>query len=208
MPKVLLVDTNRAAVPIYRTLVEGGHEVFVVGGNPSEPLAKISKNYLAINYSSLEALQETMALPGYDFLVPGCTDLSYQVCSTIGSSRYCNIDDLETFATLNEKDRFREFAQSIGLPVPQVITDRPAHISGKVMVKPVDSFSGRGISILEDAGALQVSEAIQRAKTESKAGLAIIEEFVTGQLYSFSAFISSAKIVADFVVREDCGVRN
>ncbi|MCG7911226.1 MAG: carbamoyl-phosphate synthase small subunit, partial [Candidatus Thiodiazotropha taylori] len=52
----LLVDTNRAAVPIYRALRELGHEVWVVGNRPTETLAKLAQNYTQLDYSDTKQL--------------------------------------------------------------------------------------------------------------------------------------------------------
>ena len=75
MSRVLLVDTNRAAVPIYRALVEWGHDVWVVGGNPAEPLARMSGNYVEMDYSDRFLMRQLIDRENFDYLVPGCTDL-------------------------------------------------------------------------------------------------------------------------------------
>jgi hypothetical protein len=51
MKKTLLVDINRAAVAIYRALCDMGHDVWVVGGKPTETLAKLAGNYMELDYS-------------------------------------------------------------------------------------------------------------------------------------------------------------
>ena len=56
MKKTLLVDTNRAAYPIYQALLAAGHEVWVVGGKPTETLAKLAPNYVHLDYSRAEKL--------------------------------------------------------------------------------------------------------------------------------------------------------
>ena len=49
--KVLLVDTNFSAKPIYNFLVENGLDVYVIGGNKSDSLAKSVKNYFELKYN-------------------------------------------------------------------------------------------------------------------------------------------------------------
>ena len=77
MQRTLLVDTNRAAYPIYQALCQLGHEVWVVGKNPGEPLAKLASNYFQLDYSDVDQLAAFVKEKSFDFLVPGCTDLSY-----------------------------------------------------------------------------------------------------------------------------------
>lgn len=69
--KTLLVDTNRAAYTVYQALVSSGHDVWVVGPNPQEPLAKIVPNYVPLDYSDSSQLAALIDEKFFDFLVPG-----------------------------------------------------------------------------------------------------------------------------------------
>ena len=48
----------------------------------------------------------------------------------------------------------------------------------------------------------EVDAAVRRARTFSRSGACLIEEFVEGQLHSHTAFLGSDGIVADFIVEE------
>ena len=204
MPKVLLVDTNRAAYTIYQSLLAHGYDVFVVGGNPGEPLAKICPNFIQLDYSDVSALDGLIKQEGFEFIVPGCTDVSYKVCAEVNRGRFPGIDSVETTQRINCKAEFRALAGGLGIPVPRVVGFEEALNLQAVIVKPVDSFSGRGISILNSPSSDKLLEAFNEACGVSKSGEALIEEFVSGQLYSHSAFLKSGEVVADFIVREDC----
>lgn len=204
MSKALLVDTNRAAYTIYQALLAAGHEVWVVGSNPREPLAQICPNYVQMDYSDIRALDQFVALESFDLLIPGCTDVSYSACAEISRGRYLGIDTPESTRALNDKAEYRKLARALGIPVPQVIDPDGTSELADVIVKPVDSFSGRGISILRKPSRGQLLAAYQEACAASKTGTALIEEFVTGQLYSHSAFLAGGRLIADFIVREDC----
>jgi biotin carboxylase len=95
-------------------------------------------------------------------------------------------------------------AEAIKLPVPGLLTLDGALQHKSVIVKPVDSFSGRGISILHNPERESLEAALAQARAASKSGTALIEEFVNGQLYSYSAFVRGGKVAVDFVVQEDC----
>ena len=43
---ILLLDTNFSSAPIYEYLIEEGNEVYVIGNNPNDFLAKSAKNYI------------------------------------------------------------------------------------------------------------------------------------------------------------------
>lgn len=204
MKKVLLVDTNRAAYPLYKAISAIGHSVSIVGSNPNETLAKISTDYKKLDYSNIDHLDSFVKERQFDFLVPGCTDLSYSVCAEINKGKYLGIDITNTAQVINNKELFRQAASKLGLSIPRILSNTEAVCEKAVIVKPVDAFSGRGIQVLYNPTQDTLKTAITSASAFSKSGCVLLEEFVTGQLYSHSAFITNRKIVADFFVREDC----
>ena len=204
MFKVLLVDTNRSAYTIYQSLVAQGHNVFVVGGNPQEPLAKICPNFIQLDYSDASALDALIEREGFDFIVPGCTDVSYKTCAEVNRGRFAGIDSVEATRAINDKSEFRAVATCLGIPVPKVYDFDQALHCDAVIVKPVDAFSGRGITIVKKPTIDSLQAAYSLGCEASKTQTALIEEFVCGQLYSHSAFLQVGKVVADFVVQEDC----
>ena len=204
MTNTLLVDTNRAAYPVYQALLGLGHDVSVVGGKSTETLAKLSPKYIPLDYSDPERLDALVTDRGFDYLVPGCTDLSYMMCAEINRGRYPGLDTLETSQTINNKAQFRQIAEQVGLSVPRVLSVTEAALISAVIIKPVDAFSGHGIQVLHNPTPLTIEDAFETAKAASASGRVLVEEFVTGQLHSHSAFIRDGLIVADFFVREDC----
>lgn len=202
--KTLLVDTNRAAVPIYRALCAWGHEVWVVGGKPTETLAKLAEHYVPLDYSDADRLAAFVDEQAFDCLVPGCTDLSYKVCAEVNQGRFPGFDTPEHTHIINTKSDFRALAGKLDLPIPRVVSPEQALGCESVIVKPVDSFSGRGMSVLSSPTRETLDQACEKACKASKTGDAIIEEFVQGQLFSHSAFVQDGAVVADFIVQEDC----
>lgn len=204
MSKALLVDTNRAAYTIFQSLLAKGHHVFVVGVNCHEPLAKICPNFIQLDYSDASALDALIDQEGFDFIVPGCTDVSYKACAEVNRGRFVGIDSVESTRAINDKSEFRGVSARLGIPVPKVLNFEEALHCDAVIVKPVDAFSGRGITIIKKPTRDSLQAAYSMGCEASKTRTALIEEFVSGQLYSHSAFLQAGKVVADFVVREDC----
>ena len=203
MVKVLLIDTNFSSAPIYNYLVKSGCEVFVIGGNPNDFLAKSVKNYINLDYSDIDRTREIIKKIDIDYIVPGCNDLSYKVCAELNSKgNYAGLDTLETTEIINNKNLFREFATQIGLPVPKVISRECVDKIWPLIIKPVDAYSGRGMSIVKRHEQNELQPAIDRAREFSRSKTVIIEEYVEGQLYSHSAFIIDGNVVADFLVEE------
>ena len=203
MSKVLLVDTNFSSAPIYNYLVRVGHEVYVIGGNQNDYLAKSINNYIKIDYSDVDKTRELIGVLGIDYIVPGCNDRSYQVCAQLNSNgQFHGLDTIETSETINNKQKFREFANKIGLPVPQVVNNENIDEVWPLIVKPVDAFSGRGVTVILKTDRNLLKSAINCAKEFSHSNSYIVEQYVEGQLFSHTAFITGQQILADFVVEE------
>jgi hypothetical protein len=203
MARVLLLDTNIAAGPLLQALKAEGHEVTLAGGNPADVLARAHPDYVQMDYSDTEATLRLFEAGGFDFLAPGCNDRSYQTCAEIADLRPLpGVDGSAVTRTLNNKGAFRSWAQAIGLPVPRTLGPAEVHPGVPVIVKPEESYSGRGASILRAPTAAEVSEAQARACAESRSGACVIEEFVEGQLYSHTAFVDRSGVRWDAVVVE------
>ena len=192
--KVLLLDTNFSAVPIYNYLVDSGYTVCTMGNRKTEALAGM-KNWIECDYSKVDDVANKILTHDVNYIVPGVTDVSYKTAAKIGRSV---IDSEYNALYFTNKFLFQNYAKDAGLPVP-----KPSNPSKSAcIVKPVDSFSGNGMSLLLP---YQITrKAIEKAKKASKVGEYIMEEYVDGQLYSHSAFVIGGQIKSDFIVREDC----
>lgn len=206
--KLLLLDTNVSSYPIYEYLLSLNHEVFVAGSNPNDCLALCCPNYLNLDYSSLENIEHAVRAQAINHVLPGCNDVSYKYASLYNEKyqRCLNIDPPHINSIINEKSLFKRFALENGLKVPRPISKEQLLNSEykKVIVKPVDAFSGNGISVLESDQFGAIDEAIALAESFSTSKKVLIEEFIDGQLYSHSAFIQNGKISIDFIVEEHC----
>lgn len=205
MKKALLLDTNVSSFPIYEFLLSKGYDTYVIGGNPSDCLAKYTKNYINCNYSNSELLEDVISEYGFDVIVPGCNDMSYLSATKVnGSDRFYGLDSTETTEIINNKHKFRNFGITHGLHIPQLFDREEAYFQlNPIIVKPVDAYSGRGITVIQTPNKKDIDIAIENAISFSSSKNYLIEEYVKGQLYSHTAFISNKKIIVDFVVIED-----
>lgn len=203
--RVLLLDTSFSAKPIYDFLVKTGNEVFVVGGNPEDALAKSVKNYVRLNYANINEVKSLIKDLDIDFLVPGGNDFSYKVCSNISADiSFYNIDSVGVEEIINNKEKYRKFSTELNLHVPRIVEYEQINDFLPVIVKPVDAYSGHGMSVIYEPNKIKIENAINHAKKFSKSQCYLIEEFVQGQLYSHSAFIVNGEIMIDFIVEEHC----
>lgn len=204
MSKILLVDTNFSSIPIFNELLKLGHEVHVVGANPRDCLAKISSNYWNIDYSDLSKLDNLIINNKFDFIVPGCTDRSYASCVAINNlkNKFLGLDSIENEIYINNKSFYRNMTEKLNLSTPKLQENILEQLRWPLIVKPVDSFSGKGISIVYAPDKLKLELAISQAKRFSPSEKYLIEDFIEGNLYSHSAFILNKKITVDFFVEE------
>lgn len=203
MARVLLLDTNVAAGPILEALQRAGHEVHVAGANPADVLARSHTNYIPHDYADTAATLALFERGGFDALVPGCNDRSYQTCAEIADIRPLpGVDGAEATRTLNNKGAFRAWAAAAGLPVPRTLRPEEVQPGQAVIVKPEEGYSGRGASILRQPNPETLAEALRTAAAASRSGRSLVETFVEGQLFSHSAFIDAGELVCDVIVEE------
>jgi len=207
--KILLIDTNFSAKPIYDYLIKTGSEVYVIGGNQNDALAKSVKNYINLDYSDIFEVKTFIEKNTIDYLVPGGNDFSYKVCSIINEELcFYNIDSVEINEIINNKEKFRKVSTELNLHVPRIVETEKIYESLPIIIKPVDAYSGHGMTVIYDTNysSSSIDSAIRLAKKNSKSQNYLIEEFVQGQLYSHSAFIVNGEIILDFIVEEHCTV--
>lgn len=207
MKNILLCDANFCVLPIAQTLMSKGNYLSVLGALKDDPAHKIADESILLDYSNIKLLSRHIEDTKYDAVIPGCNDRSYLSLAAVAQKfNYLGFDSNEVVLTIHQKDQFRAFAEMKGYPVPKAVSDikKVPTLNFPIMVKPVDSFSGKGIKKIESPK--EIEKYWNEAKEFSQTKNVIAEEFVAGKLYSHSAFIKNKKIVVDFFVNEYCTV--
>ncbi|MNC21281.1 argininosuccinate lyase [compost metagenome] len=135
------------------------------------------------------------------------TDVSYlSGCRVADALGLPGFDNPDVSDTLFLKDKFRGWAISKGLPVPQAAwnAEHARRLTLPLLVKPVDAYSGNGITKVTDWAMLDA--AIDIARNASPGKQYVVENFCEGALYSHSAFVRNGEIVCEFFVDEYCTV--
>lgn len=200
--KVLLLDAAFSAIPIYEYLVGAGHDVFVMGNRPNDVLArKAGSRWINQDYSKPNEVRPHLARHEIERVVPGCTDISIETCAKLSLDTY-PLDSSENNAVFGDKAAFRHLCSELDLPAPRVIDESLFPTAGRFICKPVDAFSGRGVTIFDGADLDALKDAQRAASEASPSAIALIETFASGDLYSCSAFVENQKLVETFYVRE------
>ena len=199
---ILILDTNISSLPIVNSL--GDYRVSCIGNNPLDSLVTEEYNYKKVNYSKRHKLIKHLDEYSPDYVVPGCNDKSYEMVAGLNiSKKYThNITSGEALNTLVDKAAFKSLCNKLNIPTPKKLNIDKNNRGCKIIVKPVDSFSGKGISIVDGNDQPLLKGAIERAEMHSQNGKVVTEEFIDGNHYSYSCFIREGKILSDFVVRE------
>jgi hypothetical protein len=208
MIKVLLLDTNISSYPIYKYLISQNFDVYVVGSNKNDFLAKICEKYVYLDYSKHEILLEYVKVNKFKFIIPGCNDISYLALSKISQYfKVYGVDNFESSLKLFNKSLFKELAIELNINVPRVYDIKEIKFFENIIIKPVDSFSGRGVSVIKNnSESKNLKHYVDNAKKYSSNGEILIEDYIDGVLHSHSAFIKNGLIANDFIVKEFCNV--
>lgn len=211
MKKVLLVGSSYSAAPVLMRLKQRDLHVSVCGKLKDDPCHHYADTSHFIDYSDKSQLLDLVESEDFDFLVPTCNDYSYVSCAFIAEQYgFPGFDTGTTSHILHNKSAFRDFTEAHKLPAPRLVRQKAGQpvdlerMNFPLLVKPVDSFSGRGVTKVHLPQDLQ--PAIDEALGSSRASEAVIEEFVEGSLHSHSAYVRSQEIVFDAFVDEYCTV--
>lgn len=207
--RVLLLGSSYSAVDFLLQLKRRGLHVSVCGGIKNDPCHAFADESFFVDYSKPELVEEVVRQGQFDYLAPSCNDISYLTGATIAAKYgFKGFDSLVNAEIIHNKRAFRGFTQD-RIKVPRTFADLDAahqfleqSAKHEVIVKPIDSFSGKGVSRVARAGDLP--KAVQLAKESSKMAGTIIEEFVQGRLHSHSAFLKDQSVALDFFVDEYC----
>jgi biotin carboxylase len=205
--KVLLCDASFNVIKILKQLKKRGLHVSVCGSRPSDPCHALADQSFVFDYSNNKQLLKIVKKNKIDYLIPGCTDISYFASSWVANRLDLpGYDSAETTDIIHNKYKFREFLAKEGHPSPKFIKNLSLIHTLKFpfLIKPVSSYSGRGILKVNNKSELKTF--LKKNSKKKFSGEYIAEEFVSGQLYSISAFVRNSKIAKHFFVKEYCTV--
>jgi biotin carboxylase len=206
--KVLLLGSSFSALPILKYLQKNNFEVTVCGSVMSDPCHNFADNSVFIDYSNVDEVEFEIINNKYDYIVPSSNDASYLTCSKIGEKfAFFGVDSIEVTNIIHNKEFFRNFCKKHNIISPKSKTislnnSEEVFLNFPLIVKPTDSFSGKGITKVSNQ--LELTTALSRIREVSKDDSCVVEEFVEGTLHSHSAFVRNGKIVKDFFVDEFC----
>ena len=201
-----LVGSSFSALPLAEKIIKFGYKLYVVGNKRNDPCHNLANKSFFLDYSDLEKTRKLEDI-NFDFIVPSSNDIAYKFAEKLSKER--SIEPLASRIAcdlIHEKDQFRNLLKNHGLPSPKILSKENLEeifkFGGKVIIKPISSFSGKGISILSSME--KINEAIFHAKKYCKKGKYLIETYFSGSLHSVSLFFKDGYRYAANYADEFC----
>jgi len=206
--KLLILGANPETIPLIEVANSMGVKTIVtsnVPGDAAKNVAWKSADVDGLDVPGLVALARQEQVDGVlvgvaDILVPAYC----KVCDALDLPCYATQQIVDTF---NYKDVFKATCESFGVHgIPEFYLDANlkaediAKIKFPVMVKPVDGYSGLGMTVCNDATGLR--PAIEKALAFSKCKRFIVERYMggcddMGLYYTFKDGVCSASCIYD-----------
>ncbi len=203
----LMLDAGFASIPLQLAVKAAGFTTLVCSGKAQDAGMKFADIAHVQNYADVDAVLALAREQKIAAILPGVTDVSYLTGSRVAAELgLAGFDTPDVSDTLLLKDRFRAWAEQKGYPIPRAVNTPEAarDLPFPMLVKPIDAYSGIGITLVQEPAALQ--DAVDLARGASRNGQCVIETFCEGALYSHSAFIRGGEIACEFFVDEYCTV--
>ena len=215
--KLLILGANPETIPLVQVANEMGIKTLVTSNVPNDSAKAYAWKAFDVNGLDVPAVVSLAREEQVDGVLVGVADIlvpAYcKVCDALGLPCYATEDIVRVFSY---KDVFKATFERYGVHgIPEYYLDtemRPedvAKIQYPVMVKPVDGYSGLGMTVVYKEGDLR--EAVEKALSFSKSKRFIVEKFMqcddTGLYYTFKDGQCSLSCIFDrYTTDEQKGV--
>lgn len=213
MKKIFILGGKFADIPSILSAKALGYYVITSGNNPNDLGHKYANEVALEDYSNKEAMLKLVESLKVDALFPACDDFSLLTCSYINEHlKIANFDDFETSKIIHHKNLWREFCNKHNIIAPRAISfeHKQEALEGiknnfknkNIIIKPIDSAAGKGVSILKANTNEARLESINLAFNASREGKIVVEEFIEGSNHGFSTILIDKKVAFYFYDNE------
>ncbi len=176
--KLLILGANPETANIVKIAKEMGVITIVTDYDPTAPAKKVADISYDINGLDVEAICDMACKEQVDGVMVGVADVLVQpyqqVCEKLGLPCYANAKSAVSF---NNKRIFKQTCAEYGIEgIPEYSLDDKGSIVYPVIVKPADSNSGKGITLVRHRS--ELDNAVARAKEESRTSTVLIERYM------------------------------
>ncbi|MBP3728949.1 MAG: ATP-grasp domain-containing protein [Lachnospiraceae bacterium] len=205
--KLLIMGANAETIPLVQMAAELGVKTLVTSNRPDDPAKAWAWKACDVDGLDVPGLVSLAREEEVDGVLVGVADIlvpAYcKVCDALGFHCYATREIVEVFSY---KDVFKATCERYGVHgVPEYYLDASLRredlekICYPVMVKPVDSYSGLGMTLCREES--QIPAAVEKALKASRAGRFIVERYMQcedmGLYYTFRDGECSASCIYD-----------
>lgn len=205
MKKMLVTGGSYAEIPLIEEAQKQGWYVITTGKNRDGLGHQHSDQYIPCDYSNMESICQLAKSEDVKGIVSACNDFSYlstaYACEKLGLPGH---DSLETAKIIHHKHQFRLLVSSLGIPAPKAIlcstiqeaVSASDKIGFPIVVKPIDLFSGTGVTICNNL--IEIENAFYEAKKKTRQKSILLEEFISGDRHGATMLLKNQTVVWSF----------
>ena len=196
--KALVIAGGLPQITLIDELKERGIETILIDGGAAPIARDHADRFYRTDIFDTEAVKQIAQKEQVDFAITVCADqvllVVAQVAEELGLPWYI---DYATARLVSDKELMKKMFADNGIPTSRyaVMKDlEPEKIRDlhyPLIVKPVDAYSSKGVKKVQDADELK--DAFDNAKSISRSGSVIVEEFFEGEEISVDLFVSDGK---------------
>ncbi len=205
--KLLIMGANPETIPLVELANEMGVKTYVTSNRPDDAAKKFAYRSCEVNGMDVPGLVALAREEQIDGILVGVADIlvpAYcKACNALGFHCYASQEIVDVFSY---KDVFKATCERYGIHgIPEYYLDGNMRredldkIKYPVMVKPVDSCSGMGMTVC--FGEEELAAAVQKALDASKVKRFIVERYMQcedmGMYYTFKDGYCSASCIYD-----------
>lgn len=205
--RILILGATNSQIPLIKKAREMGFYVIVCTYDPKEPGIAYADEYHNVSTTDIKAVLNLARERDVVAVTSWATDVAAPAAAHAAEELGLPGNPYQAVKMLTEKDSFREFLTKQGFftPVYSILTEKEISsgtqlsMSLPVIVKPVDSSGGRGVSRVADVK--NFVHAARDALTHSRQKKVIVEEVIemTGTQIHGDGFVVDGRLVFTFL---------
>ena len=196
--KALVLCGGLPQIALVKELKSRGIYVLVADMNEKVAAYDYADEFYCLSVLDVDAIRNLASEQKVDFLISVCADQVLQVVAQVSEELElpCYID-FETAVNVSKKSYMKEIFIENDVPTARFVimnefcAARIAHLEYPLIVKPVDSYSSRGVRKVNCE--TELKKALEQAVEISRTKTAIVEEFVEGDEITVDVYVENGK---------------
>ena len=198
MKKALVLCGGIPQAALIEELKSRGIYTILADMNPNVVAVPYADAFFPVSVLDVDAVRDLAVREKVDMILTACADqvllVQAQVSEELGLPCYI---DYQTARDVSSKELMKKVFVENGIPTSKHVVmgtldvEKVRELSYPIIVKPVDSYSSRGVRKVFDFDELE--SAFRNAVEISRTNTAIVEEFVEGEEITVDVYIEDGK---------------